>query len=118
MQCGRPGFDPWVGKIPLEKGKATHFSILAWRIPTDCLVHGVATSCVTGLGDWAFRKLLRLTEVRRMGVKSRGTDDPIRRGRSSSLLFHSPLVFREKATQGRGEKVATCKPGIKALLRI
>ena len=26
-------FDPWVGKIPLEKGMATHSSILAWRIP-------------------------------------------------------------------------------------
>jgi len=24
LQCGRPGFDPWVGKIPLEKEKATH----------------------------------------------------------------------------------------------
>ena len=23
----------WVGKIPLEKGTATHSSILAWRIP-------------------------------------------------------------------------------------
>ena len=29
----RCGFDPWVGKIPLEKGVATHSSILAWRIP-------------------------------------------------------------------------------------
>ena len=29
----RPGFDPWVGKIPLEKGKATRSSILAWSIP-------------------------------------------------------------------------------------
>ena len=29
----RPGFDPWVGKIPLEEGMATHSSILAWRIP-------------------------------------------------------------------------------------
>ena len=28
LQCGRPGFEPWVGK-----GKATHSSILAWRIP-------------------------------------------------------------------------------------
>ena len=27
------GFDPWVGKIPLEKGVATHSRILAWRIP-------------------------------------------------------------------------------------
>ena len=24
-----PGFDPWVGKTPLEKGMATHSSILA-----------------------------------------------------------------------------------------
>ena len=36
-QCrghGRLGFNPWVGKEdPLEEGTATHFSILAWRIP-------------------------------------------------------------------------------------
>ena len=25
-------FDPWVRKIPLEEGMATHSSILAWRI--------------------------------------------------------------------------------------
>ena len=25
-------FDPWAGKIPLEKGMATHSSILAWRV--------------------------------------------------------------------------------------
>ena len=30
MRCK---FDPWVGKIPLEKGMATHSGILAWRIP-------------------------------------------------------------------------------------
>ena len=29
----RPKFDPWVGKILLGKGMATHSSILAWRIP-------------------------------------------------------------------------------------
>ena len=29
----RPGFNPRVGKIPLDKGMATHSSILAWRIP-------------------------------------------------------------------------------------
>ena len=29
----RRGFSPWVGKIPLEEGMATHTSILAWRIP-------------------------------------------------------------------------------------
>ena len=31
----RPGFNPWVGKIPLEKEMATHSSILAGRIPMD-----------------------------------------------------------------------------------
>ena len=29
----RHGFNPWVGKIPLEEGMATHSSILARRIP-------------------------------------------------------------------------------------
>ena len=33
LQCRRCGFDPWVGKTPLEKEMATHSSILAWRIP-------------------------------------------------------------------------------------
>ena len=28
----RHRFDPWVGKIPLEEGMASHSSILAWRI--------------------------------------------------------------------------------------
>ena len=27
------GFNPWVGKIPLEKKMATHSNILAWKIP-------------------------------------------------------------------------------------
>ena len=27
------GFHPWVRKIPLEEGMATHSSVLAWRIP-------------------------------------------------------------------------------------
>ena len=33
LQCGRPGFSPWVGKDHLEKGMATRTSTLAWRIP-------------------------------------------------------------------------------------
>ena len=46
----RPGFDGWVGKIPLEKGMATHSDILAWRIPWTeepgglQSMHGVAES--------------------------------------------------------------------------
>ena len=36
---------------PLEKGKATHSSILAWRIPRTCIVHGV-TKSRTRLSDF------------------------------------------------------------------
>ena len=31
---------PWVRKIPLEKGMATHSNILAWRIPGGLLFNG------------------------------------------------------------------------------
>ena len=31
--AGDVGFDPWVGKIPLEKEMATLPGILAWEIP-------------------------------------------------------------------------------------
>ena len=52
MQCGRPGFDAWVGKI-LEKKMATHSSILGWRIPMD---RGACRATVMG------RKELDTTE--------------------------------------------------------
>ena len=29
----RHRFDPWVRNIPLEEEMATHFGILAWKIP-------------------------------------------------------------------------------------
>ena len=38
---------------PLEKGTATHSSILAWTISVDCLVHGVSKS-QTRLNDFHF----------------------------------------------------------------
>ena len=46
--------ETWVQSLgwedPLQKGKATHSSILAWRIPT---VHGVANNH-TRLNDFHF----------------------------------------------------------------
>ena len=49
--------ETWVWSLgwedPLEKGKAIHSSILAWRIPSDCRVHGVANSW-TWLSDFHF----------------------------------------------------------------
>ena len=49
LQCWRPWFNSWVGKIPWRNKWATHSSILAWRIPMDrgtwrATVHGVAKS--------------------------------------------------------------------------
>ena len=51
-------WETWVQSLgwedPLEKGKATHSSILAWRIPwTIYIVHGVAKSW-TQLSDFHF----------------------------------------------------------------
>ena len=48
----RHRLDPWVGKIPLEEGMATHSSILAWRIPMDrgawqIAVRGITESDMT-----------------------------------------------------------------------
>jgi len=48
----RFGFSPWIEEIPLEEGKATHSSILAWRIPMDgaawqATVHSDAESDMT-----------------------------------------------------------------------
>ena len=50
----------WVWSLgwedPLEKGKATHSSILAWRIPWTCIVHRVMKS-QTQLSDFHFQPL-------------------------------------------------------------
>ena len=55
----------WVQSLgwedPLQKGKATHSSILAWRIFMDCIVHGVAKN-QTRLSDFHFK--LKLVSVR------------------------------------------------------
>ena len=41
------GFHPWVGKIPLEKGKTTHSSVLGLENSMDCTAQGVAKSDMT-----------------------------------------------------------------------
>ena len=51
-------WETWVQSLgwedPLEKGMATHSSMLAWRIPMDCIVHGVVKS-QTWLRDFHFQ---------------------------------------------------------------
>ena len=56
LQCGRPGFNPWVGKIPWRrKGYPLLYSDLENSM--DCMVHGVAKS-QTRLSNFHFHFLL------------------------------------------------------------
>ena len=43
LQCGRPGFNPWVGNIPRE-GKGNPFQYSGLKNSMDCMVHGIAKS--------------------------------------------------------------------------
>ena len=57
LQCRRPGFDPWVGKIP-EDGNGNPLQYSCLENPMDgeawwATVHGVAKS-QTGLSDFTF----------------------------------------------------------------
>ena len=56
MQCGRPGFDPWIGKIPWRwkwspgEGNGNLLQYSCWENPMDrgvwrTMVHRVAKSC-------------------------------------------------------------------------
>ena len=50
----RHGFDPWVRKIPLEKGMATHSSRIAWRISWTEEPGGLQSMGSQRVGhDWA-----------------------------------------------------------------
>ena len=43
---------PWVEKSPLENGKATHSSVLTWRIPMDKGAWWAAVHGVEVIYDW------------------------------------------------------------------
>ena len=52
LQCRRPGFDPWVGKIPWRREwLITHnlqiFSLSLWLVFSSSLLFSVAQSCLT-----------------------------------------------------------------------
>ena len=50
----RPGFNPWVGKIPGE-GKGYPLQYSGLENSMDCIVHGVSKSQI-GLSDFHFIK--------------------------------------------------------------
>ena len=70
LQCGRPGFSPWVGKI-LWRRKGTLFQYSCLENPMDrgacwATVHGVAKS-QTRLSDFTFTFMLKHSQQTRSG---------------------------------------------------
>ena len=56
LQCRRPGFDSWVGKIPLRRERLLEYSSIlenSLENSMDCIVPGVAKSR-TRLSDFHF----------------------------------------------------------------
>jgi len=89
-------WETWVRSLdwedPLEKGKATHSSILAWRIPwTICIVQGVAKSR-TRLNDFHFTSLTHNILISHTCGKNRGwgLDESLgQQGEKGGLLYFS-----------------------------
>ena len=98
--------ETWVQSLgwedPLEKEKATHSSILAWRIPWTMEVHGVANSG-TRLSDFHFhqhlgfphgasgRTCLLIQEMQQIWVQSLVREDPLQEG---VAIHSSTLAWR------------------------
>ena len=84
-----------VGKNLLEKEMATHSSILAWRIPLNYTVHGVAESQtqrnnfhLTSLVAQTVKHLPERWETR---VRSLGREDPLEK----EMATHSSILAWE-----------------------
>ena len=104
---------------PLEKEKATHSSILAWRIPWTMEVHGVANS-QTRLSDFHFhqhlgfpgdasgRICLLIQEMQQMWVQSLGREGPLEEGmatHSSILAWRIPRTEEPGGLQSDAAEV-------------
>ena len=58
LQFWRPGFSPWIGKIPWRREMATHSSILAWRISwTEKPGRPQSMGSLRVRGDWVTHTL-------------------------------------------------------------
>ena len=93
---GRPGFDPWAGKIPWRRKWQSHSSILAWRIPWTEEPGGLQSTgsrrvghdWVTSLSLW-IQRLIPDHELFRW----RSTSQPVKK--SSISLLASPYELKE-----------------------
>ena len=76
LQCGRPGFDPWVGKILWRRKWQTHSSTPAWKIPWTEENGGLQSTGSQRVGqDWAtslslscFRSFHLMNEIKYISI--------------------------------------------------
>ena len=54
LQCGRPGFNAWVRKIPWRKGMVTHSSIPVWRSTAHVLSNYQVSGTILSV-QWKYR---------------------------------------------------------------
>ena len=88
-------WETWVRSLgwedPLEKGKATHYSIL--ENSTDCIVHGVSKSR-TRLSDFPFlasqvvQMVKNLPAMQETRVRSLGQEDPLEKGMATQSSMY------------------------------
>ena len=88
MQCRRPGFDPWVEKIPWRRAWP-HSCILAWRIPWAEKPDGLQSIAT----------VLRSFIIKRRNLMGPKLDGIPRSGKiffSFSFFFNKETTWREK----------------------
>ena len=100
--------ETWVRSLgwedPLKKGKATYSSILAWRIPWTCLVHGVAAS---GLAEQlslspslVAQSVKNPPTVRETWVRSLGWEDPLEVGMATHSSILAWRIYAQRSLAG------------------
>ena len=90
LQCRRPGFNPWVTKIPLEKGMTTHSNIFAWRTPWTEEPGGLQSVGLQRAGlNWATNTFIFFLSLQSVGSKPRGLKVAVVHGLSCPSLMGS-----------------------------
>ena len=118
LQCGRPGFGPWVGKIPWRR-KEQPTPVLSprkshgWRSLVQATVHGI-TKSQAWLSDFPLTSLItqtvkNLPAVQETQVQSLDWEDPMEKGMAAL-----PLLLPGKA-HGQRRLVSYSQWGCKEL---
>ena len=114
LQCGRPALGSLGWEDPLEKGKATHSSIRAWRIPgtvqsmgSQTVSNSWATFTFTFWASLVAQLVKNSPAVWKTWVQSLGWEDPLEKGmatHSSILSWRTPWTEEPGRLQSMGSQ--------------